>query len=212
MNLVAVARRGLTIALLTLCAASSAHAQELGQAGNLSLSIERVFGFYVDKQTVDLGPVDADTDFTDLSIGWNSAPSPLTLPRLGVDYFLSENLTLGGSFGVFSLNTDTAAGGTDATGILFAARMGYALRLGHAFSFWPRGGLTYTNINADVNAADRNLLALSLEGMFTMSPADGWAVLAGPVIDLGFTGEVNNNDLTENCFGVMAGLLGYFGT
>jgi Outer membrane protein beta-barrel domain len=212
MTTLAHARRALTAALLTLCAASSAHAQELGQAGNLALSIERVFGFYVDNQTVDLGPVDAEADYTDLSLGWNHPPSPLTAPRLGVDYFLNENLTLGGSFGVFSLNEDTAAGGTDVTGILFAARMGYALRLGHSFSFWPRGGFTYTNINADVNAADRNLLALTLEGMFTMSPADGWAVLAGPIIDIGITGEAADNDLSETCFGVMFGLLGYFGT
>ena len=56
------------------------------------------------------------------------------------------------------------------------------------------------------------MLALNLEGAFAMSPADGWAILVGPSIDLGFSGKVAGDDATENTFGILTGLLGYFGT
>jgi hypothetical protein len=189
-----------------LAGAGSAHAQELGTAGNLVFNVERVFGFYVSHQSVDVGPTDVETDVTDFSLLWNSPVTPLTQPRFGIDYFIDDHFTIGGNLGLFSLSNDA-----DSTGILFAVRGGYALRLGHAFSFWPRGGLSFYTIS-NPGPADRNLISLQLEGMFTLAPAESWAFMVGPTIDVGFAGEQSNNDLTETCFGIMVGMIGWMGT
>lgn len=201
------------IAACAACAmlsiASDARAQELGIEGNLVFNVERLFGLYMDSQTVDLGPVDQDLDTTDISLGWNDAPTPLTQPRLGLDYFVTDNITVGGSFGLYTRSQDAGPANSDDTGIVFAARVGYALRLGHAVSFWPRGGLTYSKISSDGLGPDRNMLALTLEGMWSLAPSEGWAFLVGPTLDLGLSGKQNDRDLSETCFGVMFGFLGW---
>jgi hypothetical protein len=191
---------------------SAAHAQELGTRGNLAINVERLFGFYLVSQSVDVGPVDIETDTTDFSLLWNDAPTPLTQPRIGVDYFIDDNFTLGGNLGVYTRSVDAGGPSADDTGILFGIRAGYALRLGHAVSFWPRGGLAYHTVNADGLGADRNLLSLELEGMFSLAPGEGWALLLGPTVNVGLSGESANNDLSENCFGVMLGVVGWLGT
>lgn len=200
------------LACSALFVGTSAHAQELNSQGNFVFNVERLFGFYLGSQTVDTGPVEYDVDYSDVSLGWNDAISPLTQPRLGLDYFITENVTIGGSFGLYSRSVDTGPANNDDTGIVFAVRAGYALRLGHAVSFWPRGGLTYTTVSDDGLGADYRMLALSLEGMFSLAPSEGWSFLLGPTFDLGIDGELNDNDLSETCFGIMVGLLGWLGT
>jgi hypothetical protein len=199
-----------------LCQSGRVSAEELGAKGNFTFAAERLFGFYIDKQSVSNNGVTVDTDATDFSLGWNHSPSGLTLPRLGVDYFITDHVTLGGTLGVYSVTTDRGAPGFsasgDETGVFFGARAGYALRISHAVSFWPRGGFTYFTINNHRPTADEHLLALTLEGMFTLAPSENWAILVGPAVDLGLTGRTNGNDLSEQSFGILAGLVGWFGT
>ncbi len=216
---------GWTSALCTAALASlfviwpaHAHAEELGAKGNIVFNVERLFGFYVDKQSVDVGPVTTDISTTDLSLGWNAAPTGLTLPRLGLDYFIDDHFTIGGNFGVFTLSRDNGGASTSNTGVLFGVRGGYALRLGHVVSFWPRVGFTYTKLSgrAGVGPAglnsDSHLLSLGLEGMFSFAPSENWSFLVGPTIDLGLDGATAGNNSTENCFGIMAGFLVWLGT
>jgi hypothetical protein len=195
--------------LFAACAAwsGSALAQELNGAGHLAFGAERLFGFYLDKQNYDSGPLDRDEDTTSVGIGWTlTNPSALlTMPRVGVDYFIDEHLTVGGSFGLSSISVED----NDALGILFAGRVGYALRLTHAISFWPRGGITFATLNGEGDA-DLSVFGITLEGMFTLAPSDGWAVLAGPLLDLGFTGGAGDDvDHSEILFGIMLGLTGW---
>lgn len=198
--------------LCTWGMARSAHAQELGAKGNWVFAAERMFGFYMDKQSVSVNGTSFDRNSTDFSLGWNTPASPLTLPRLGVDYFITDHLTLGGMLGIASLSVDTNARTTaDTTGVLFGARVGYALRISHGVSFWPRGGFTYFTINGPGNGNDEHLLALTLEGLFSLAPSENWALLVGPTIDIGITGKQAGNDLSEQNFGVMLALAGWFG-
>lgn len=195
--------------LFAACAAwsGSAFAQELNGAGHLVFGAERLFGFYLDKQNYDAGQFDRDEDTTVVGLGWTfTNPSALlTLPRVGVDYFIDEHLTVGGNFGIASISGD----GPEAIGLLLAGRVGYALRISNAISFWPRGGLTFAMADGD---GDANLttFGLTIEGMFTLAPSDGWAVLAGPLLDLGFLGGAGDNvDHSEILFGIMIGLTGW---
>lgn len=195
--------------LFAACVAWSggAFAQELNGAGHLAFGAERLFGFYLDKQNYDAGPLDRDLDTTSVGLGWTltNPTALLSLPRVGVDYFIDEHLTVGGSFGIASISGD----GPEAIGLLFAGRVGYALRITHAISFWPRGGLTFAMADGDGDD-DLSVFGLTIEGMFTLAPSDGWAVLAGPLLDLGFLGGAGDDvDHTEILFGIMFGLTGW---
>jgi hypothetical protein len=196
-----------TIVIACVAIASSARAQELNRKGNLVFGAERLFGFYLDKQNYDgPGAIEGSNDTTVVGIGWSLLdPSAiLAIPRFSVDYFLDEHLTLGGSFGIAAVNTD----GGDVLGLLFAARVGYALRITNAVSFWPRGGLTVATVG-DNN--DVTVFGLTIEGMFTLAPSDGWAFLAGPLLDLGLfgSGPVDDQDRSEILFGIMFGISGW---
>jgi hypothetical protein len=198
---------GLVLGLTCAAMGSRASAQELTTQGNLVFGAERLFGFYLDKRNREpANNVDVDFDQSVIGIGWTLVPGfgLLNMPRLGVDYFLNEHLTLGGSFGLASISEEDA----DAIGVLFAARVGYALRLTHGIAFWPRGGLSFATVNGDL--IDIDVFAFTLEGMFSFAPTSGWSFLVGPVIDLGFTGEYGDNqDYTEYLFGIMFGLEGH---
>lgn len=203
--LVQIPVRALIFAFACLCLAGSrASAQELGAGGQLSFGAERLFGFYLDKQNTEINNVDVDTTTTVVGLGW-SANNPfalLSIPRLGIDYFLDPHLTLGGSFGIASVSAEN----DDVLAILLAARVGYALRITNAISFWPRGGLTFASLGGD---DDLNVFALTLEGNFTIAPSDGWAFMGGPIIDLGFTGGAGDADHSELLFGLMFGIVGW---
>ena len=197
------------LALTTLGMSSAVHAEELGTKGNLVISAERLFGVYIDNQSYDRGNApDGEDNHTVFGIGWSSpAASALTTPRVGIDYFLTGAFTLGGNFGFSSHNVD-AGGNASATvnSLLFAARAGYALRLGHAISFWPRGGLTYIS-----STGDNHVLSITVDAPFTLSPSEGFAILGGPLLELGLIGQRNNANATEIVFGLMFGLAGWVG-
>jgi hypothetical protein len=186
-----------------------ARAEEIGAKHNLVISAERLFGVYIDNQSVDRGAApNAVDDHTVFGLGWGPAPSTLTIPRVGIDYFLTEALTLGGNFGFFSHNIDNGGNqSTTITAVLFGARVGYALRLGHAVSFWPRAGLTYTT----VSGGDTHVLALTIDAPFTFSPSEGFAILVGPVLELGLIGKERGANYSEVLFGLMVGLAGWTG-
>ncbi len=204
----------LLLSLAVLGTSRTAAAQELGAQGHVSFGIERLFGFYLGRQSVPIRNTNAttDSDYTDFSLGWNNPPSGLTVPRLAIDYFIDDHFTIGGSFGVYTRSRDVAGASGSDTGILFAARGGYALRISHAVSFWPRAGFTYYTVSGN-NALSQpnNLFALTLEGMFTFAPSESWAFLVGPTVDVSLSGRVNGQDLSEHSFGIMAGLVGWIG-
>jgi hypothetical protein len=184
-----------------------ARAEELGNPRNLVFSAERLFGFYLDKQSRDVGGVSLHDDSTVIGLGWGNAVSMLTTPRLGVDYFLTENFTVGGNLGFVSRSGD----GPSNVGVLLGARAGYALRLSHAVSFWPLAGLTYAEVSTQNTPGSWNVFALTIDAPFTIAPSEGFAFTAGPVLDLGFTGGQNGPDYSEVLFGLMFGLSGWLG-
>jgi hypothetical protein len=199
----------LALAVFALGYTHPAHAEEIGAKGNLVIGAERLFGVYIDNQTIDRGNApSAKIDHIVFGLGWgSSAESTLTTPRLGIDYFLGPAFTLGGNFGFVSHNIDAGTNQSNTnTGLLLGARAGYALRLGHAISFWPRGGLTFIT-----RSGDNHVVSLSLDAPFTLSPSEGFAILAGPCLELGLIGTQSRADYTEVMFGVMAGLAGWTG-
>lgn len=186
-----------------------AFAEELTSRGNLVFSADRLFGLYFHHESREITPnTSVERDYTSIGLGWSNpvGQSYLTIPRLGIDYFLTRGFTLGGSVGFWSGIDDADRGGTT---FLLAARAGYALRLGHAVSFWPRAGFTYTTLSIEDSNADFYTFALTVEAPFVFAITEGFAFTAGPNLDLGFLAERASADASETVFGLMVGLSGW---
>jgi hypothetical protein len=182
-----------TVALasaLTISVAESAHAGSFGQQGDWTFSAERLTGLYLFNE---------GGGATVLGLG---APAPGSHPyvnaRFGVDAFIIDHLSLGGSLAVWSVDPDQ---GRSATGALVAPRVGYAFSFNDKFGFWPRGGFTYRTFGRDDSE-----FALTLEAMFYASPASNFAITFGPVLDLGLAGD---GPEARNFGIVTAGIMGW---
>ena len=195
---------------LWLAVPARASAEELTSRGNLVFSADRLFGLYFVHESVEVtNNTTAKLDATSIGLGW-SIPvgrSYLTMPRIGIDYFLTHGFTLGGGIGIWSGSDGDDSGSL--TAFLLAARVGYALRLGHVVSFWPRGGFTYTTLSIEDSTADFYTFALTVEAPFVFAITEGFAFTLGPNLDLGFLAERASRDASATVFGVMAGLSGW---
>jgi hypothetical protein len=151
--------------------ARPAAAQAFGNQGDIAFSAERLMGIYFH-----------DEGESSTNIGLALAPladSVYQLPRLGIDYFIIDNLSIGGSVGFTYRNPEH---GPAQSGGLINPRVGYAIEFSKTFGFWPRGGFTYRNV------ADDEEFALTLEAMFYAAPVQHLAITFGPMMDLGIAG------------------------
>jgi len=184
-------------------------ASPLGLKGQVTFGAERLFGFsWVHDSWNDPGPGgEGSGSATVFGLGWWYAqPPPMSQPRAGVDYFFADRLSLGGALGFFSGSSHDGVGyGYD--GFLFAPRFGYAVDVSPSISFWPRGGLTYINVN------NSSFFGLTAEGNIAIFPTPNWAFLITPAFDaMPFgsydTGGPDDGSQSAFGFGISVGLLG----
>jgi hypothetical protein len=121
--------------------------------------------------------------------------------RPAVDYFLIDNLSLGGFLGFDYTNQAGDSGHTTAFSI--GPRVGYNIAFADMFSVWPKLGFSYahtsisqttTNIvngvpvTADTSDSSDSL-ALNLFVPFMFHPAEHFFIGFGPAFDLDLTGD-----------------------
>jgi hypothetical protein len=175
-------------------------AQHFSDSGEVNLAIERALGIHYVHQSYDTPAGDYEFDGTTIGIGWYGALTAFHWSRAALDVFVIDQLSVGGSLAFFAHSGDP-----DGDGILFAPRVGYAIPLSDLFTFWPRGGITFIDIN------DNNLFAFSAEAAFVLTPQPTWGIILAPTLDFGFAGEQNDNDYSEFAMGIPAvGILGNF--
>jgi hypothetical protein len=153
---------------------------------------------------------------TETSMGflWGSATDSgptatfYTVPRVGVDYTIVNNVTVGGELilwftlgGHTSTETDTAnASNTTTSGnpgsVIFgvAPRGGYILQLNDAFSLWLRGGFSIittstntSNTTAGINTSNTTgaqQFAIDLDPQFVWTPMRHVGFTAGLTTDI----------------------------
>jgi hypothetical protein len=207
-----------------LLAAPLASAQgkgSFGQQGDFILGADRLlplFSFTSIAQVSTLPPPAGQTKVTEtnaqtaLSFFQGGTP-PLetffTFPRVGLDYVIVPNVTIGGDLffyttlgshttierdfigGSSSTNT-SAAGSALAFGI--APRGGYILPLSQLFSLWLRGGFSYytgstkTPGAAPVTETGANQFALDLEPQLVVTPLPHFGITAGLTADIPIAG------------------------
>jgi len=198
-------------------------AQPFSSQGTFAISAERVFGLPWYESTHvewDHGrPPDNDEEDhsrTSWGIAWAAPATPYAVPRFAVDYFVIDHLSIGGALAFVSASDDTdgPGGDVDRSAFLLAPRVGYAIPFGAVAGFWPRGGLTFVSEGGDGD--DGSELALTLEPLFWLAPAEGVAFVLGPVLDVGLVGSWENDDTDEDgdfrrtAVGISVGLMGWF--
>lgn len=206
---------GKIVSLATLLAAMTSghevHAQALGQPWDVTVGVERVFGFY----SIDIEREISDVQTQELnasSSGFAYQPSVglFDVPRVGIDVFVTQRLSVGGSIGFYSNDPDESDDESDDTsGFLFAPRVGYVIPFNFRWGFWPRGGFSYVSLDSQQNV---KLTALTLEGQFYFMPSPFVGITGGLLLDLGLTGEWGgqNRDYDERLIGLGFGLFARF--
>jgi hypothetical protein len=197
-----------SVSVALLAAAGAAHAQgrgpDFGAQGQLAISGERLFGInYARASNTTDGQPSSYHSATVIGFGWNSDPasSSFVHPRVGIDYFVIDRLSLGGAVGLYTASGHDPQ--TDGTGLLLAPRVGYAIDLGRVASFWPRGGITY------YSHTDYHNVALSGEANFALFPRSNWAFLVTPFFDMGpFGAGPNGYSYSELALGLSLGIMG----
>lgn len=210
-------------ALLALGYSLPASAQSVTD-GSLIVAFERTFGFGSGKVEQDFdGGGEAETSGTAFTLG-----SPLVtpveglfIPRLGIDYVVSDPVTIGGAVGFGTANTDDDNDDdVNQTAFLLAPRAGGYFGISDSLGIWPRGGITFLSYSRtdDDGAVETEYSftawQLNLEGWLVFEVIPGGAFMVGGYLDfpIGGSGEadVNNNstdfDVSVQTFGISTGI------
>ena len=218
----------------------SSSLDNLGEEAQMVFGVDRVMGLSFDRMTTEPTGSTRTSKDTTFSLFGNGA-GVTSFPRLAFDYFVMEGLSIGGSLvywqrsGETEIEPDSGSSTTNdnPTRSLFAIapRVGYAIPFDETFSFWPRAGVTYYNQKIEQEkttaAGDKTTSSVStsawdltLEGMFGISPMSHFAILIGPYLDLGLTGNTENDpgagsdtvetDTTITSFGLAVSIVGYY--
>lgn len=189
--------------------AGTANAQtygaQFGTKGQFAFGAERLFGFHWTKNTwEDQAGRSYSQSGTAAGIGWVfSQHMQFNQPRLGLDYFLVDDISLGGNLGFFSLSGD----GYDGDGFIFSPRVGFNVPISQVVKFWPRVGLTF------ISVGDDQAFGISGEADFAFFPTQNWAFLLQPTLDLAPFGSTDrgnqpNTDYRTYSMGLSFGILG----
>ncbi|HEX2670347.1 MAG TPA: hypothetical protein VHM25_05715, partial [Polyangiaceae bacterium] len=124
--------------------------------------------------------------------GVDGSSTNLTL-RPAIDYFVLNNVSVGGFVGL----DYTTAGGAHSTTFAIGPRVGYNLAFSELFSFWPKLGFSYSSSSAsgDVTvpgapaSADGNHLALNVFAPVMLHPVQHFFLGFGPALDTDLTGD-----------------------
>ena len=174
--------------------------ERMNQQGRLTVAAERLFGVAYDTSTVEQGNAKVTSSQTSVSFLSKPIASPATAPRIGIDYFVIDGLSIGMGLGysTISVNSDvegatnpTPAGGIHA--LVLAPRVGYAYMFNEHVGLWPRAGMTYSWLSVDSDAANsatvsEDSLAISAEVPLVITPVSHVAFLLAPTFDYGVAG------------------------
>ena len=170
---------GILAAMVFAARGASAQAvgAAFGQKGQVAISAERLLGVYVldaeaehDGTSTGFGPggpipvarKTENNSTTFALLGSGASVGPAAIPRLAVDFFVIDQLSIGGSLLYWSDSTESETTGTNTVGgtpdpidrdrtetdthvVGFSPRVGYAYMFSPTFGIWPRGGFSYVN-------------------------------------------------------------------
>src|SRR6478609_4187974 len=125
--------------------------------------------------------------------GVDGSVTQLTL-RPAVDYFVVNNVSVGGFLGL----DYTSASGAHATTFAIGPRAGYNIAFSERFSFWPKLGFSFSSSSVSggtaippgsSNSVDGSHLALNLFAPLMFHPVQHFFLGFGPALDTDLTGD-----------------------
>ena len=131
--------------------------------------------------------------------GVSGSTTNVTL-RPALDYFVANNVSVGGFLGV----EYTKVGGNHTTLFGIGPRVGYNLAFSERFSFWPKLGFSYSSSSSSGSKAASHL-ALNIFAPVMFHPVQHFFLGFGPALDTDLSGDAKQT--------VIAGRLtigGYF--
>lgn len=181
-------------------------------SGDFVLSAERLVGYAYsstlikqpgDDLTLKVNRVHALTNAGGDLIG------SFSVPRIAVDYFVAEGLSLGIGLG-YAANSGEAK----SQFILASPRIGYNFMFGDYVGLWPRLGGTYQIMQVD-DSVKGWLFAGTFDMPLVLVPASHAVITIGPRIDFGFVGEYfvkgeKKQKMTSQEFGFSTGVSLFF--
>jgi hypothetical protein len=209
----------------------SSSVDNIGEEMQFVFGVDRVMGVSWDRLTItpDSGG-DIIQKATTVALFGNGGQGT-NLPRLALDYFVIEGVSLGGSFVYINQSTEietdagSADGPTEST-LLIHPRVGYAYAFDETFAIWPRLGITWFSSDTETpdptggptTTTTTSGLDLTGEIMLGISPIENFAFLVGPYLDLGLSGTQETDDGTNTTeqdatltgFGLAVSVLGYY--
>lgn len=217
----------------------SSSIDNIGEEAQMTFGVDRVMGLAFDRAKIEGETGGSSYTITDKSttvalLGMTGATSTGMVPRLALDFFVVESISVGGSLVYVSQTgeTEQESAGTTTTSdnptistFVIAPRVGYAMQFDETFSIWPRAGITYFNQKTETTGATGgdttetySGLDLTLEGMLGISPISNFAILVGPYLDLGLSGTAKQEsggtsqeaDLKATSYGLAVSILGYY--
>jgi hypothetical protein len=229
-----VALAGLGFGLLSAGSAGAQARGEFGEKGQLIFSADRLVPFlgYTNNSsgtTTSGGSISlfyGNNSWIGTSTGagpgaagattyaWGN-PTFYTAPRLGFDYTVIANLTVGGNF---VLAFPTGGNASSCTGNVctqndtpggnvwgLTPRAGYIIGIPEMMAIWLRGGLSYYHANRSLSEAvpgcpaanvtdNSGVFGLDLEPQFVVTPVKHFAFEIGPTLDWGFAGNATHEE------------------
>jgi len=191
----------LSVALFTSLASADA-GEDLTAKGDVNVNDQRPqlpavaanspSGVFGDRHQLTISS-DAGLSISNTSTsGVDGSSTNLTL-RPAIDYFVLNNVSVGGFVGL----DYTSAGGAHSTTFAIGPRVGYNLSFSERFSFWPKLGFSYSSSSASgdstlpgaPNSADGNHLALNIFAPVMFHPVQHFFLGFGPALDTDLTGD-----------------------
>ena len=212
------------LAMVVTFSSASAFAQQFSDKGTFAVSAERLMGLHLTQVNGDVNGDapggDIDADATEVGFLWQGgALTPYTIPRINIDYFVINHLSVGGSLAYYNVDGDDnylGIGGREGGYFLFAPRVGGAWMFNDWVGIWPRGGLHYYSMNYD-GGDQAWQLVFNVEAAVVLSPWKNFAFTVGPAFDIGMLGNYDPDgpaddfDIHAHSFGILSvGMTGYF--
>ena len=169
-----------------------------GKQPTFSLALERVGGIGYAKAASSTG--DDSLSLVALGVG-GVTPNPFAVPRLGLDFILPSNLTLGGAVGFTRLSASVSSGSkSQDVGSVFlytlTPRIGYRIPLSDKVDLTPRAGLTFAGASASPsnssNDASIFAIAVGADAPVAFRLTDSFNVLVGVGIDYTVSATVSS--------------------
>lgn len=212
-----IAFAGFLLGMLGVAASSAQAEPELGARGELIFGADRLSPLLSYSRTTqnDNNGNTVTTSTTSLSLLWNGTAQDIyNIPRLGIDYVVAPNITVGGNLFVtvpMSSKQSVTDQGTTVTqdndkvsAFGLAARAGYVMPLGPKLALWARGGLGYGRVatTSPRNNGDRytsvSQFGLNLEPELVFSPGPHVGIMIGPVVDIPLSGTLHTERTQNN--------------